>query len=413
METLTADREKQFAVWIHGLFDTEGISDDLMSTCPPQDFYTLVPALFEQSITACRSKHMSVDSLRNSLERKPRYLLIRFTADGASVLLETFLLPSLIPALQWLGKQPWDREGEIDIIVQVLQKLTSPASLHGEGQPMHGTVLAVVGKSLTVLLRSLQQREPARQDVDSLIKKLSPYLDYCRTIPSQRIDISFWNNEQLTGTLAHLSQTLNSLCFWSSPMVVSCSHPTYTYKQLSLALQLVGAVGVLNVMLEVCKAQSENGLEDYALDVVATLVCVSYFQQNSFESPLGLRTALLLAVQRASNLPSGNVDHRNVVMKLSRRVEAQLIGTQVTRPNIAVVIPSVLPDSVTMRLTPLLVEEDNDRASDSFLAADGIQMDISGHSEQENFGQVFNDMLVGNEDDIFDGLALDDDVDIT
>jgi len=413
MEALTADGEKQFAGWIHGLFDTEGISDDLMSTCPPQDFYTLVPALFEQSITACRLKHMSIDSLRSSLERKPRHHLVRFIAYGTLVLLETFLLPSLIPALQWLGKQPWDREGEIDIIVQVLHKLTSPASLHGEGQPMHGTVLAVMGKSLTILLRSIQQREPARQDVDSLIKKLSPYLDYCRTIPSQRIDMSFWNNEQLTGTLTHLSQTLNNLCFWSSPMVVSCSHPTYTYKQLSLALQLVGAVGVLNVMLEVCKAQSKNGLEDDALDVVATLVCLSYLQQNSFESPLSLRTALLLEVQRASNPPSDDVSHRNIAMKLSHRVEAQLVGVQVARPNIAVVIPGVLPESVTTQLTPLLVEEENDQASDSFLAVNGIQMDLPTHSEQEDFGQVFNDMLVGNEDDIFDGLALDDDVDIT
>lgn len=69
-DTFTQDQEKQFTGWIHGLFETEGISDDLMSACPPQDFYALVPTIFEQSINACRLKMMSIESLKNGLECK-------------------------------------------------------------------------------------------------------------------------------------------------------------------------------------------------------------------------------------------------------------------------------------------------------------------------------------------------------
>lgn len=80
-ETFTQDQEKQFTGWIHGLFETEGISDDLMSACPPQDFYMLAPTIFEQSINACRYRTMSVESLKSGLERKDDYTLYLTEAD--------------------------------------------------------------------------------------------------------------------------------------------------------------------------------------------------------------------------------------------------------------------------------------------------------------------------------------------
>lgn len=73
IESFTPDQEKQFTGWIRGLFETEGISDDLMSACPPQDFYVLVPTIFEQSINACRHNYMAIDSLKNGLECKVCY----------------------------------------------------------------------------------------------------------------------------------------------------------------------------------------------------------------------------------------------------------------------------------------------------------------------------------------------------
>lgn len=63
-------QEKQFTGWIHALFESEAISDDLMSTCPPQDFYDLIPTIFEQSLNACRKNIMSIETLKDGLERK-------------------------------------------------------------------------------------------------------------------------------------------------------------------------------------------------------------------------------------------------------------------------------------------------------------------------------------------------------
>lgn len=67
---LSPDDNKHLTTWIQGLFETEGISDELMSACPPQDFYRLVPTIFSQSIIAARSSLLPMDKLRNGFERK-------------------------------------------------------------------------------------------------------------------------------------------------------------------------------------------------------------------------------------------------------------------------------------------------------------------------------------------------------
>lgn len=58
--------------WIRGLFDGEGggLGDELMSSCPPQDFYLLVPTLFHQIVIARSSNNLSEESLKGGLECK-------------------------------------------------------------------------------------------------------------------------------------------------------------------------------------------------------------------------------------------------------------------------------------------------------------------------------------------------------
>ena len=58
--------------WIRGLFasDGGGLGDELMSSCPPQDFYLLVPKLFHQIVLAFMTQKLPDDSLKNCLECK-------------------------------------------------------------------------------------------------------------------------------------------------------------------------------------------------------------------------------------------------------------------------------------------------------------------------------------------------------
>lgn len=69
IDELSEEKNRQLDGWIRGLFEADnGISDELMSSCRPQDFYMLVPTLFSQSILACQANVMSVETLRGGLE---------------------------------------------------------------------------------------------------------------------------------------------------------------------------------------------------------------------------------------------------------------------------------------------------------------------------------------------------------
>ena len=69
LESLSEDQKKHLGGWIGMLFDSEGgISDDLISSCPIQAFYLLVPTVFNQSVLACHAKFVDIEVFRGGLE---------------------------------------------------------------------------------------------------------------------------------------------------------------------------------------------------------------------------------------------------------------------------------------------------------------------------------------------------------
>lgn len=72
LEELTDTEKNHLDGWIRGLFDGEGggLGDELMSSCPPQDFYLLVPTLFLQIVIARSTNYLSEESLKGGLECK-------------------------------------------------------------------------------------------------------------------------------------------------------------------------------------------------------------------------------------------------------------------------------------------------------------------------------------------------------
>ena len=69
-EELTEQETGHLNGWIHGLFDNEagGLGDDLMSSCPPQDFYLIVASLFQNIVTAYSHGYLSDDNLKSGVE---------------------------------------------------------------------------------------------------------------------------------------------------------------------------------------------------------------------------------------------------------------------------------------------------------------------------------------------------------
>ena len=65
---LSEKESESIGVWIQGLFDSEGISDDLMSKCTPQQFHLLVGTLFDQSLKACQAKVLNMETLKGGFD---------------------------------------------------------------------------------------------------------------------------------------------------------------------------------------------------------------------------------------------------------------------------------------------------------------------------------------------------------
>ena len=67
----TVEDEKQnrnLGLWIGALFIAEGISEETMSACSPQEFYLLVSTLFDQSLLACEIGKLEFETLKGGFE---------------------------------------------------------------------------------------------------------------------------------------------------------------------------------------------------------------------------------------------------------------------------------------------------------------------------------------------------------
>lgn len=68
LEDLSEKQNKNLGGWIGALFIAEGISEETMSTCSPQEFYLLVTTLFSQSLSACEAGKLEFDTLKGGFE---------------------------------------------------------------------------------------------------------------------------------------------------------------------------------------------------------------------------------------------------------------------------------------------------------------------------------------------------------
>lgn len=71
IEDLSEKQNHNLGVWIGALFIAEGISEETMSNCSPQEFYLLVATLFDQSLGACEVGKLEFETLKGGFECKP------------------------------------------------------------------------------------------------------------------------------------------------------------------------------------------------------------------------------------------------------------------------------------------------------------------------------------------------------
>ncbi|KAJ2905288.1 hypothetical protein MKZ38_005801 [Zalerion maritima] len=249
LDELSDEETAHLGNWITGFFDSDsgGLSDDIMSSCTPQEFYLLIPTLFNQIVLAISSGVLTDEILKS----------------GVEYLVDAFLLPCLVTALTWLGTHLWvDRPAEQKAVIRILQLVLTPKSISSEATSLLGAVLTTVARPLDHSLRTYQRRDPKSQDVEPLLRSLRDFLPVSRRVVSaNHNELESWAASR--GLAAALRATVIGLVTWALGPDLNVMPTSYTHRQLLSALRFLGAKKTLSAMIDeivkVVNAVAGNG----------------------------------------------------------------------------------------------------------------------------------------------------------
>ena len=303
IDDLSEHENQLLGGWIKGLFETEGISDELMSMCKPQEFHLLVATLFEQSLKACQANVLALETLRGGFE----------------YLLEPFLLPSLIAGFTWFTNCLWeinDESKNIDTVLPALQTLLKPPSMSHDSSTIHNAVLSVVTKPLSDSLSHVQRQYASRPDITPLLQVLNEHSQE-RQGTTALNELASWSAAPNGGLLAALRHTIQSLVLWSATTSTEGSPPSYTHRQLSDTLRLLGAPAVLRLLVDEATKQ-EQANPDTALDVTAIMILTTSTPKRA----LTLHDVLQHDFHSVDDLARTDGPRASTVVRIHRRVGA-------------------------------------------------------------------------------------------
>ncbi|KAI6247282.1 Mediator of RNA polymerase II transcription subunit 5 [Erysiphe necator] len=324
--------------WLLSLFSPEnsGLTDDLMSSCPPQEFYLLVPTLFHNIVHACATQNLTATMLSSGLE----------------YLVDTFLLPSLVPGISFLSAYLWENRGDKDSVIQILTALITTPLSNKNSNNMDATqilrvVLDIIAKELEQSLRWLQRVDPLRQDIEPLSKALRCNLGWERSAASEHTELENWTSTPGGGLSMAIKQTLRNLLQWY--LQPTDNPANYTHRQILVGVKMLGAKRMIGIILEELSAGIDAGHAGAALDVASSIVCAadastwdSVYCSNAVKANinnddnnnnnngevqtlqrrLNLREALKNEVENAPKLHRTNPLAAETIVRLYRKVES-------------------------------------------------------------------------------------------
>ncbi|KIW84594.1 hypothetical protein Z517_03844 [Fonsecaea pedrosoi CBS 271.37] len=284
LENLSEERKLHLGNWINALYLAEGLSDELFTNCSPHDFYLLIPTLLRQSMTAHQQGKLTHDSLQ----------------AGLDYLLEPFLLPSLISAMDWVAEV---FQHERMVAGKVLEALIKPpGSL--ESRDIHHTILTLCAPRLKLRLKTIGAQD---SDVDSILKTLDQCPDFSFVSERER-------ETPNPGTLNIIQHCLANLITSTTALDIGEAPPFEDISALvSRAVEVHGPQTTLRAIVGVLLQLSDSHVFLYALDALTTAVCMA---------GNGLRDALRLQYHDLGNLlKSGETLAAEGVVRLYRQVE--------------------------------------------------------------------------------------------
>ncbi|KAF4120193.1 hypothetical protein GMORB2_3320 [Geosmithia morbida] len=245
-EQLSEAEDKCLNGWILGLFDTEagGLGDELMSSCPPQEFYLLIAPLFYNIVVGYSHGYINDESLKS----------------GVEYLVDTFLYPSLVPALLFLADYLKIDQKEQKAVIKVLQLILLPATISSEATAMLSSVKRIVAKPLANSLQMyLHKRDPKNVDVTPLLDSLKDSIPLSRRSGwADASEIAEWARAEPHGLWTSLRTTTQGLMQWSMQPQMTITPMTYTHRQFILGVKMMGPRRVLRLILEEVRRRHQD-----------------------------------------------------------------------------------------------------------------------------------------------------------
>ncbi|KAG6031713.1 hypothetical protein E4U19_007962 [Claviceps sp. Clav32 group G5] len=324
-----SDQEKGYVTgWIKGLFssDSGGLGDDLMSSCTPHDFHSLVATIFQNIVVAYAHGYLKDEALRGGIE----------------YLVDTFLLPSLVPALRFLADYLWVEQKEQKAIIRILQLILLPISISGEANAMLSSVRNLVAAPLDHSLRTYQRQDPKNQNIEPLLMALKDNLPLSRrTGATDHSELDSWTISSSTGMAGALRHTVQGLVQWAIHPAANTIAAPYTHRQLMAMTRVAGAKRTLRLLVDEVRTQSEAGSASIVYDVVGAMICAPDVTNEpppakgmldasghvpvTSGRPLSLRQMLALWAEQARTLQKKDAAFAEIVVRLHRRVEAHMV----------------------------------------------------------------------------------------
>ena len=431
LEDLSDQEKSHLDGWIHGLFDTEagGLGDELMSSCPPQDFYLLIPTLFHNIVLALSTGYLTEDSLKSGVECKfvPKLKGSGPIADIRLDLVDTFLLPSLVTANMYLSDCLWaDGPSEQKAIVKVLQLILQPNQISNEASTMLSSVLNIVAKPLEHSLRSYQRQDPKSQEVEPLLRALKENIQLSRrTGGADHNELESWTSTANGGLTASVRHTIQNLVQWGLHPGINVMPTSYTHRQILVGLKLLGAKRMLHIIVEEMKQLTEAGSGSVAYDVGTALVCapdvtsddqpltISLLDESgnvpaSPQRRISLREALKWEAEEWKKIQKTDPVMAETVVRLYRKVEAQMVVTQaptVLQTELGTLEGAALDDAMAAAAAAASAVPDDAMTIDTTgmglgLGTGGGDLSLGASSANSAGG-----LDLGADNDIFSGLG--------
>lgn len=205
------------------------------------------------------------------------YLNDESLKGGIEYLVDTFLLPSLVPAIRFLAEYLWldqNDQKEAKSIIKILQLILLPSSISGEASTMLSSVKNLVAKPLEHALRTYQRRDPKNQDIEPLLRALHDSIPLSRrTGGADHNEFESWTATSNGGLAGAVKLTIQGLCHWSMHPAINSMPTSYTHRQILFALKLLGAKRLLHIILDETRQQTETGSANIVIDVATSLIC--------------------------------------------------------------------------------------------------------------------------------------------